>query len=249
IIHALMLILGNDSSHPASFIQLRMPGLKNFKLWMAFMFCVMYIVAVPMYLFLTMLAFMDLVLSSSTQPKMLAILWSHAYDTEYHACLIQVSSRAFASMESGVILTTSVVIKLGTVVMVRGLLWINPFCFMISRMQFCPNRVIPQSYMAVLKLLCADTRVNSAYGLFVAFSVVGFDILAISVSYVMILRAAFDSCASHISLFTFLTHCFGHHVTREIYIMVANLYLLVPPMLNPIIYGVRTKQIRDRVIR
>ncbi|XP_025784585.1 olfactory receptor 52R1-like [Puma concolor] len=111
---------------------------------------------------------------------------------------------------------------------------------------------------------------NRAYGLFVAFSVVGFDMIVISVSYVMILRTvlglpsgearlkAFGTCASHIcvilalyipALFTFLTHRFGHHVPRAVHIMFANLYLLVPPMLNPIIYGVRTKQIRNRVIQ
>lgn len=36
--------------------------------------------------------------------------------------------------------------------------------------------------------MCADTRVNHAYGLFAAFSVVGFDVIFISVSYVMIWR-------------------------------------------------------------
>ncbi|ERE79732.1 olfactory receptor 52R1-like protein [Cricetulus griseus] len=380
----------NDTSHPLFFILLGIPGLENYQFWIAFPFCVMYIVALvgnviilhiiridhtlhePMYLFLALLAITDLVLSSSTQPKMLAILWFHDHKIEYHACLIQVFFiHAFSSVESGVlmamaldryvaicfplrhssILTTSVVIKLGAAVMVRGLLWVSPFCFMISRMPFCPNKVIPQSYcehmavlklvcadirinrgyglfvafsvasfdiivislsyvmilkavlrlpsgearlkafgtcashigvpnkvipqsycehMAVLKLVCADTRVNRGYGLFVAFSVVGFDIIVISVSYVMILRAvlrlppgearlkAFGTCASHVcvilafyipALFTFLTHRFGHHVPRVVHIMFANVYLLVPPMLNPIIYGVRTKQIRDRVTR
>ena len=109
--------------------------------------------------------------------------------------------------------------------------------------------------MAVLKLMCADTRVNRAYGLFAAFSVVGFDIIVISVSYAMILRTvlqspsgearlkAFGTCASRIcvilafyipALFTFLTHRFGHHVPRVVHIMLAILYLLVPPMLNPL---------------
>ena len=124
--------------------------------------------------------------------------------------------------------------------------------------------------MAVLKLMCADTRVNRAYGLFAAFSVVGFDIIVISVSYAMILRTvlqlpsgearlkAFGTCASRIcvilafyipALFTFLTHRFGHHVPRVVHIMLAILYLLVPPMLNPIIYRVRTKQIMDKVVQ
>lgn len=307
-----MLASGNTSSHPLFFILLGIPGLENYHFWIAFPLCAMYLVAIvgniivlhivrtdhtlhePMYLFLAMLAITDLTLSSSTQPKMLAILWFHAHEIEYHACLIQVFFiHAFSSVESGLlmamaldryvaicfplhhstILTPAMVGKLGAAVMMRGLLWVSPFCFMVSGMPFCPNHVIPQSYcehMAVLKLVCADTRVNRAYGLSGAFFVVGFDIIVISISYVMILRTvlrlpsdearlkAFGTCASHIcvilalyipALFTFLTHRFGHHVPRVVHIMFANIYLLVPPMLNPIIYGVRTKQIRDRVIQ
>ncbi|KAM6158756.1 olfactory receptor 52R1-like [Rhynchocyon petersi] len=306
-----MLTLENSSSHPVSFILLGIPGLENSHFWIAFPFCAMYAVAVvgnitvlhiirtdntlhePMYLFLAMLAFTDLILSSSSQPKMLAILWFHAHEIEYHACLIQVFFiHAFSSVESGVlmamaldryvaicfplrhstILTPSVVAKLGAVVMIRGVLWVSPFCIMISRMPFCPNKVIPQSYcehMAVLKLVCADTRVNRGYGLFAAFTVIGFDIIVIGVSYVMILRAvlqlpsgearlkAFGTCASHLcvilafyipALFTFLTHRFGRHVPQVVHVMFANLYISVPPTLNPIIYAVRTKQIRDRII-
>ncbi|XP_075404737.1 olfactory receptor 52R1-like [Tenrec ecaudatus] len=305
-----MLASENSSSHPESFILLGIPGLENSHFWIAFPFCVMYAVAVvgniivlhiirtdptlhePMYLFLAMLAMTDLVLSSSTQPKMLAILWFHAHEIEYHVCLVQVFFiHAFSSVESGVlmamaldryvaicfplrhstILTPSVVGKLGAAVMIRGVLWVSPFCIMISRMPFCFSTVIPQSYcehMAVLKLVCADTTVNRVYGLCVAFFVAGFDMTVISISYVMILRAvlrlpsgearlkAFGTCASHLcvilafyipGLFTFLTHRFGHHVPRVVHIMLANLYLLVPPMLNPIIYGALTKQIRDRV--
>ena len=50
-------------------------------------------------------------------------------------------------------------------------------------------------------------------------------------------------------LFTFLTHRFGRHVPWVVNVMFAILYLLVPPMLNPIICRARTKQIRDRVIQ
>ena len=54
-----------------------------------------------MYLFLAMLAITDLALSSSTQPKMLAILWFRAHEIEYHACLIQVFFiHAFSSVKS-----------------------------------------------------------------------------------------------------------------------------------------------------
>ncbi|XP_011717150.2 olfactory receptor 52R1 [Macaca nemestrina] len=306
----MVLASGNSSSHPGSFTLLGIPGRESFQFWIAFPFSAMHAVAVvgnitllhiiridhtlhkPMYLFLAMLAITDLVLSSSTQPKMLVIFWFHAHEIEYHACLIQVFFiHAFSFMESGVLMamaldrhvaicfplrhssliTPSVMIELGTVVMLRGLLWVSLFCFMVSRMPFCQHQAIPQSYcehMAVLKLVCADTSINCGYRLFVAFSVAGFDMTVIGMSHMMILRAvlqlpsgeahlkAFSTCASHIcvilafyipALFSFLTHRFGHHVPRVVHILFANLYLLVPPMLNPIIYRVRTKQIRDRV--
>ena len=144
---------------------------------------------------------------------------------------------------------------------------------MVSRMPFCPKHIIVQSYcehMAVLKLVCADTRVNRAYGLFAAFSVVGFDIIVISICYVMILRTvlglpsdearfkAFGTCASLIciilafyipALFTFLTHRFGRGIPLHVHTILGNLYFLIPPMLNPIIYAVKTKEFREKLTK
>uniref|UniRef100_A0A8D2G2X8 Olfactory receptor family 52 subfamily R member 1 (gene/pseudogene) n=1 Tax=Theropithecus gelada TaxID=9565 RepID=A0A8D2G2X8_THEGE len=287
-IQPMVLVSGNSSSHPASFILLGIPGLESFQFWIAFPCCATYAVAVvgnitllrviridhtlhkPMYLFLAMLAITDLI--------------------EYHACLIQVFFiHAFSFMESGVLMamaldryvaicfplrhsslmTPSVMIELGTVVMLRGLLWVSLFCFMVSRMPFCHHQAIPQSYcehMAVLKLVCADTSINRGYGLFVAFSVAGFDMTVIGMSYMMILRAvlqlpsgearlkAFSTCASHICVilafyipFSFFSYCFYYHTLTVIPISLSILYSLVPSMFNTC--GVKTKHIQENAVQ
>ncbi|NXW07890.1 O52R1 protein, partial [Fregetta grallaria] len=298
-------------SHPPYFQLIGIPGLEKEQFWIAFPFCIMYALAVlgnvtllfvikaeqslhePMYLFLAMLAFTDLVLSTSTLPKMLGIFWLGSGEIGFLSCLAQLFFiHTFSSVESGVlmamaldryiaiccplrhssILSVQVVVALGSLVLVRGVLLVSPFCFLLRRMPFCQHHVISHSYcehMAVVKLACGDTRVNVIYGLFVAFMVIGSDMILISVSYTMILRVvmrlsstearlkAFSTCASHISvilafyvpaLFTFLTHRFGQSIPPHVHIMVAILYLIVPPMLNPIVYGVRTKNLWDRVV-
>ncbi|XP_036782895.2 olfactory receptor 52L1-like [Manis pentadactyla] len=248
----------------------------------------------PMYLFLAMLSGIDLVLASSTAPKTLAVLLVHAHEMGYTVCLIQMFFiHAFSSMESGVlvamaldryvaichplrhstILHAGIIGHTGAAVLVRGFLLLLPFPVLLRRLTFCRTTVIGHAYcehMAVVKLACSATTVNRAYGLVVALLVVGLDVLAIGVSYALILQAvlrlpggearlkAFSTCGSHIcvilvfyvpGMFSFLTHRFGHHVPPHIHVLLATLYLLVPPALNPLIYGVKTRQIRQRVLR
>ncbi|XP_053877217.1 olfactory receptor 52E4-like [Malaclemys terrapin pileata] len=170
-------------------------------------------------------------------------------------------------------LTNHVVAMIGLAVVLRGCVLVLPTPFLVRRWPYCSTNVIPHThceYMAVVKLACADIRVSSYYSLSVVFFVTGLDVLFITVSYTQILRAIFSlptkdtrlktfgTCGSHLcvilafyvpALFSFLTQRFGHNVPLHFQVLMANVYLLVPPMLNPIIYGVRTKQIRDRLLR
>ncbi|CAD7671818.1 unnamed protein product [Nyctereutes procyonoides] len=171
------------------------------------------------------------------------------------------------------ILTNSVVAHVGMVALLRGLVLMTPHPFLVRRWPYCQSNVVPHTYcehMAVVKLACADISINSLYSLAVIILIVGTDVTCISLSYVQILRTVFNlpsndarlktlsTCGSHVcviltfyipALFSFLTHRFSKHIPLHTHTLLANIYLLVPPMLNPIIYGVRTRHIRECVLQ
>ncbi|XP_025039797.1 olfactory receptor 52R1-like [Pelodiscus sinensis] len=170
------------------------------------------------------------------------------------------------------ILTNPVVSKIGLAVVLRGGVLILPYPFLVRQWSYCRTNRISQAYcahMAVVKLACGDTSVSSYYGLFVLFCVMGLDAIFIVVSYTQILRAIFNlptkdarlktfgTCISHLcsilvfyipGLFLSLATRFDQTVPQHFHVLFTNVYYLMPPMLNPIIYGVRTKQIWGRLL-
>ncbi|XP_065437988.1 olfactory receptor 52E4-like isoform X2 [Chrysemys picta bellii] len=301
-----------DFTNPSTFILLGIPGLEEAHIWISIPFCTMYTIAVlgnftilfivkkepslhgPMFYFLCMLAVTDLVMSTSTVPKMLSIFWFNSREISFSACLTQMYFvHSFSTMESGILvamafdryvaicnplrysttLTKPVVAKIGLAVVLRSGILTLPYPFLARRWPYCRTNIIPHSYcghIAVVNLACADIRISSYYGLFNLFFEIGMDVFFIAVSYILILRAifrlptkdarlkTFGTCISHLcaisalyipDLFSSLTQRFGHNVPLRLRVLIASMYLLMPPMLHPIIYGVRIKQIRGRLIQ
>ncbi|KAM6099890.1 olfactory receptor 52B2-like [Theristicus caerulescens] len=297
---------------PATFILSGIPGMEKAHIWISIPFCSMYLAALlgngvvlfvirterslhqPMYLFLSMLAIADLMLSTTTLPKMLAVFWFSAGEISFGACLTQMFFLHFSfSAESMIllamafdrfvaicyplryvtVLTQSVVVKTGLVALLRSFCIIFPCIFLLKRLLFCGHHVIPHTYcehMGIARLACADISVNILYGLAVPFAAIVVDVVLIAVSYVFILLAlfrlpsrtarhkAFSTCGSHVcvillfyipAFFTVLMHRFGRQVPQHIHILLANMYVLFPPLLNPIVYGVRTQQIKEKVVK
>ncbi|CAM2096023.1 unnamed protein product [Caretta caretta] len=169
------------------------------------------------------------------------------------------------------ILTNARIAKLGFVGLIKAVLFILPLPLLLSRLPFCANRVIPHTHcepIAVAKISCGDITVNRMYGLVLVFVVVGFDLMLIVLSYSLIIRAllrinskkahqkAFNTCTAHIcvmlmcytpGLFSPLMHRFGQGIAPHVHIILADLCFIIPPMFNPIIYGVKTKELRDKV--
>ncbi|XP_030402732.1 olfactory receptor 52M1-like [Gopherus evgoodei] len=176
-------------------------------------------------------------------------------------------------LRHSIILTNSMVAKIGLAVVLHSTILVLPYILVARQWPYCRTNIIPHFYcqhMAVVKLACAEIHVSNYYSLSVVFCVFGLDPFVIAVSYTQILRAIFSlptkdarlktfgTCGSHLCailafyipcLFSALTHQFGKNMASHFHVLIASIYLLMPPMLNPIIYGVRTKQIRDRLLR
>uniref|UniRef100_A0A8C9JB66 Olfactory receptor n=1 Tax=Panthera tigris altaica TaxID=74533 RepID=A0A8C9JB66_PANTA len=249
----------------------------------------------PMYIFVGMLGVTDIVLGTSIVPKMLGIFWFHVPEIYFDSCLLQMGLiHIFQCIESGILLamaldryvaicyplrhaaifTHHLVSQIAAVVTLRAAVLGAPCLILIKfRFQFYHTTIISHCYcehMAIVKMAAENVRVNKIYGLFVAFTVAGFDLTFITLSYVQIFITvfrlpqkearlkAFNTCIAHIcvflqfyllAFFSFFTHRFGAHVPPYIHILFSSLYLLVPPFLNPLVYGAKTKQIRIHLIK
>ncbi|XP_058400574.1 olfactory receptor 52A1-like [Diceros bicornis minor] len=246
----------------------------------------------PMYIFLAILAATDVGLCVAIAPKMLAIFWFGSCSMVFDACLIQLFFiHALQGMESGIllamafdryvaicnplrhtsILTPFVLVSMVLVVAIRATVLIGILPILIKRLlHLFHSTVIAHSYcehMAVVKLAAEDIQVNKTCGLLVGFTILGFDMIFILISYILIFQAvfrlqqnearlkAFNTCTAHIfvflefytlAFFSFFSHRYGH-VAPSTHILMSTIYLLVPPALNPIVYGVKSKVIRKRV--
>ncbi|XP_011379430.1 olfactory receptor 52Z1-like [Pteropus vampyrus] len=192
-----------------------------------------------------------------------AVLLAMAFDRYVAIC---------APLHYATLLTGSLISKVALTLVARSVAVVTPGVLLILRLHFCQSNVIHHTYcenMGIAKLACNSITLNSIYGLTAALLTTGLDFVFISMSYWVILRTifqlpsweartkAFGTCGAHIcvilifytlAFFSFFTHRFGNHVPRHALILLANLYLLVPPTMNPIIYGVKTKVIRMRVL-
>ncbi|XP_065268108.1 olfactory receptor 51G2-like [Emys orbicularis] len=171
------------------------------------------------------------------------------------------------------ILTPPRIAKMGLVFVLRVVATSFPYPFLLKRFRYCRDNVLSHSYCVhqdVMKMACSDITVNSIYGLCTTLLTVGLDSLLIFLSYVMILKTvlsiasheeclrALNTCVSHLcAILLFYTpeiglaviHRFGNSSSHLLQMVLGYFYLLLPPLINPIVYSVKSKHLRQRIIR
>uniref|UniRef100_A0A8B9XH90 Olfactory receptor n=1 Tax=Bos mutus grunniens TaxID=30521 RepID=A0A8B9XH90_BOSMU len=162
-------------------------------------------------------------------------------------------------------------LKTGVAIITRGTLTLTPVVVLLKCLSYCRSHVLHHSYCFhpdVMKLSCTDTRINSAAGLTALITTAGVDSIFIILSYLLIIKTvfsiasseerkkAFSTCISHLGAVAVFyiplislsfVHRFGKWAPPYVHTLIANAYLLIPPVMNLIIYSVKTKQIRRAV--
>ncbi|CAM2096036.1 unnamed protein product [Caretta caretta] len=247
-----------------------------------------------MYIFLSMLSITDLGLSISTIPTILGMFLFNSREISLDACFAQLFFiHLLQCMESSFlllmafdrfiaicnplryasILTPWRLSKMGLLCVLRGVVLVLPFPFLLKRFQYCRTNILSHSYCVhqeVMNLACSDITVNNVYGLSTLVLTIGLDSLLIFLSYVMIFKTvlnvvshaeclrALNTCVSHLCavLLFYLPeiglsviHRFGNSSSHLLQFVLGYFYLLVPPLMNPIVYSVKSKQLRARIIR
>ncbi|XP_004455352.1 olfactory receptor 51V1-like [Dasypus novemcinctus] len=171
------------------------------------------------------------------------------------------------------ILTNTRIIKIGVAILGRSFLFITAPIVRLKFFYYCHPHILSHSFCLhqdLLRLACSDIRFNSFYTLALVICTLLLDSVLILISYVMILYSvltiasqeeqlkSLQTCVSHIcAVLVFyipiigltMVHRFGKHLSPVVHVLMGNVYILFPPLMNPIIYSVKTHQIRSRIQR
>ncbi|XP_037696146.1 olfactory receptor 688-like [Choloepus didactylus] len=165
------------------------------------------------------------------------------------------------------IVTETFVIKATGFMVLRNSLLTFPVPILASQRYYCSRNKIEHcmcSNPGITNLACDDTTINRFYQLALAWVMGGSDMALVFASYVLIFRSvlrlnsaqaivkALSTCSSHLILIFFfyttivvvsIAHLAGKAV--PIFPILLNvLNIVIPPALNPMVYALRTQELR-----
>ncbi|XP_072648087.1 olfactory receptor 10V1 [Canis lupus baileyi] len=155
--------------------------------------------------------------------------------------------------------------------LVLGFLLSLPLTILIFHLPFCGHNEIHHFYCdmpAVMRLACADTHTHQTALYIISFIGLSVPLSLISTSYIFIMAAilrirsaegrhrAFSTCSSHILVVLLQYGCtsFIYLSPRSSYSpemgrVVSVVYTFITPILNPLIYSMRNRELKDALRR
>ncbi|XP_064000130.1 olfactory receptor 51E2-like [Pogoniulus pusillus] len=266
-----------SSLHPPFFILATIPGWELAHFWLC---CLLYALALaangwvllavslepslhlPNYLFLRMLASVDLALATTTLPRALAASCCGSREITFGGCLLQLFLiHSLSAVESSLLLAMALdrlvaicqplrhaallppaaTARLGLLALARGTAFFLPLPLLLLPLPFCGPRLLSHPFCLhqdVMNLACADITPSRVYGLAAVLAVMGVDAFLICLSYLLILRAVLR-LASRRERLRALGSCLAHLGTvLAFYVPLLGLSVLhrwgreLPPVLH-----------------
>ncbi|XP_032768389.1 olfactory receptor 1468-like [Rattus rattus] len=190
------------------------------------------------------------------------LLVSMAYDRYVAICL---------PLHYTSIMSPKFCVCLGSLSWVFNVLYSMLHTLLLARLSFCKDNVIPHFFCdisALLKLACSDTYINELMIFILGGLLIVIPFLLIVVSYVQIVCSIlkvsstqaiykiFSTCGSHLSVVSlfygtviglYLCPSANNSTVKET--VMAMMYTVVTPMLNPFIYSLRNRDIKEALVR
>ncbi|XP_074158600.1 olfactory receptor 51I2-like [Sminthopsis crassicaudata] len=201
----------------------------------------------------------------------------HTFSSMESAILLAMAFDRFVAIRNPLhytmVLTHSRIIGMGLAAVMRGVALMAPLPILLKRLPFCKSIILSHSFCFhpdVMKLACGSIRVNIIYGLALVLCSFGIDSVFIVLSYALILKTvlgiasqegrlkALNTCVSHIlTVLIFyvplialaLIHRIGKYHSPLPHVTMSNIFLFLTPVLNPLVYSMKTKQIRAVLLR
>ncbi|XP_014817246.1 PREDICTED: olfactory receptor 1020-like [Calidris pugnax] len=165
------------------------------------------------------------------------------------------------------LMTWKVSIHLAATSWLWGSLLVVVVTFLLSQLQFCGPKAIDHffcDFTPLLELACSDTRVFTLFSFIFGILDIIFPFLFTLASYVCIIAAilripssagrqkAFSTCSSHLTLVTifygtlFVVYTLPRRAPlRQLNKLFSFFYTILTPLVNPLIYSLRNREVRE----
>uniref|UniRef100_A0A8D0AFR0 Odorant receptor, family 6, subfamily AT, member 1 n=1 Tax=Sander lucioperca TaxID=283035 RepID=A0A8D0AFR0_SANLU len=231
----------------------------------------------PMYFFLYNLSFVDIVYTTTTIPQMLAGFLTDMNTISYAGCFFQMYFFVQLAVTGRSMLTvmaydryvaicnplryTAIMTRPVRLLLIAGAWSFGTCCtlpaFSMSLLRsYCGPNVVKHGWCdpsSVRRLVCGDTSVDGVL-ILTSYVLIGVSISKMGVAQRL---KAFGTCAAHLTVvfisyssasFVYISYRVGNF-SPEVRIIVSVLYAALTPFLNPMIYSLRNKELRESIIR